>query len=126
MESMETQTVAGYVAKRLAPEDVHPGRFVAVLSVVSEHIPMFLESEPHRTGQLEPVRIRHMPRSSEPMEVLEVCLPFVLVKQVDGAPLTLDVRRFALAGVSARFGREAFERHKAAQKENKEKKDDDD
>ena len=128
MEHVETQSSVGYLAQRLAPEDIRPGRYVAILYVIGEHEPMFFELESLTDRVIELPRFRRMPHYSEPMEVLDVCLPFVLVKRVDGEPVTLDVRRLALAGVSARFGREAFERHKAAKKarEDKDKKDDDD
>lgn len=50
------------------------------------------------------------PDSSTPLKVIEACLPFVLVQQVDGVHRMLDLRRCRLARVSERFGSRAFKR----------------
>ncbi len=99
------------MSQPLAPEDIRPGDFVSLLHVVSECVPFFC-IEDVQFRQIEPVRITHMPRSIEPMEVVEVCLPFVLVRKVDGEHATLDVRRHKLARLSQRFGKKSFKRFK--------------
>lgn len=53
-----------------------------------------------------------LPAAAEtvPFRVVEVCVPFVLVAEPDGAHRTLDLRRHRLARVSDRFGQRAFAR----------------
>lgn len=114
MERIESQNAVGYVARRLAPEEIRPGGYVALLFVTVELEPMFYELEAFAGRSIDAPRVRRMPSNCEPLEVLEVCLPFVLVKQANGQPRTLDVRRCVLAGVSTRFGHAAFESHKTA------------
>jgi hypothetical protein len=119
---MERET---YIARLLAPEDIRPGQFVAVLHVVDEYLPLgclFGET----WTPIEPLRVLWLPEPRGlPMKVLDVCLPFVLVKRPKGDCRTLDVRRQRLARVSTRFGRAAFERVKAARRKRKREKDDD-
>ncbi len=100
------------MSQPLAPEDIRPGDYVSLLHVVSECVPFFC-IEDVQFRQIEPVRITHMPRSIEPMEVVEVCLPFVLVRLPDEKHQTLDVRRHRVARLSQRFGKKSFKRLKA-------------
>ena len=122
---MERET---YISRTLAPEDIRPGQYVSVLHVVDEYLPFgCLDGETWR--RIEPVRVVWLPSSRGlPMLVIDVCLPFVLVKNSNGDCRTLDVRRHRLARISAAFGRTAFERAKAAKRkrEREREKDDDD
>ena len=52
-----------------------------------------------------------------PVQVDEVCLPFVLVKTARGQCRMLDVRRHRLARVSWQFGQHAFKQFKAEKRE---------
>ncbi len=109
MNMNEEQTT---ISQPLAPEDIRPGDYVSLLHVVSEFVPFFcIEDLDFR--RVEPVRVTRMPWTIEPMEVVEVCLPFVLVRRPDGKHETLDVRRHGIARLSQRFGKRAFKRFKA-------------
>ena len=100
------------ISQPLAPEDIRAGDFVSLLQVVSEVLPFFfMEDVQYR--KVETVKITHLPHSTRPLEVVEVCLPFVLVKGTDGKHETLDVRRHRLARLSQRYGKKAFKRFKA-------------
>lgn len=100
------------LARPRAPEDVRRGDYVSVLHVVGEHLCCEqLAQAQYRS--VEPVRIAWLPFGDPtPMKVLEVCLPFVLVREADGAPRTLDTRRYRLARVTEEFARKAFKRLK--------------
>jgi hypothetical protein len=100
------------ISRPLAPEDIRPGDYVSLLHVTTEFVPFFC-AEDLQFRRIEPVRITCMPRSIEPMEVVEVCLPFVLVRRPDDRHETLDVRRHQLARLSERFGKKAFKRIKS-------------
>lgn len=94
------------MCRRLAPEDIRPGQYVAVYSVIEERLP-FLCADPEVLRQ-GPVRIECMPiESPAPLKVVEVCLPLVLVEAPDGSHGTLDVRLVRLMTVSKRFGRKS-------------------
>ncbi|MFH1746191.1 MAG: hypothetical protein ABIG44_04020 [Planctomycetota bacterium] len=114
------------LSRALAPEEIRPGYYVAVLYVIGEYFSCAaLEDAGWRN--VEPVRVRMLPWYAEhPMKVIEVCLPFVLVKEADGDYRTLDVRKHRLARVTRRFGRKASERVRAREKRNKKDDDDDD
>ena len=58
-----------------------------------------------------PVRTLWLPwNGGRPLKVVSVCLPFALVKLPSGRHRPLDVRRYRLARLSKRYGREAFRR----------------
>ena len=88
-------------------------------------MPTIVESDAN-WQKIVPQRVSLLPWDCEPARVIDVCLPFVLVKQTNGEHETLDVRRQTLARVSSRFGREVFERAKSDRKKKKRKDGDDD
>jgi hypothetical protein len=97
------------IAKALAPEDIQPGDYVSILHVLGEYLPCFsLDEVAWRS--IEPVRVLWLPPTIQPMKVVEVCLPFVLVRLINGEHRTLDVRRYRFARVSKEFGRKSFKR----------------
>ncbi len=100
------------LARILAPEDVQPKMYVSIMHVVYEHVAWCREPEPWRKG--EPARSLLLPDDpSEPLKVVEVCLPFVLVEDAEGDCKTLDVRRQRLAELSQRYGDAVCMRAKA-------------
>lgn len=98
------------VCRRVAPEDLRPGLFVAVLSVVHEvYTPTALEMADFRPPR--PVRVVcNGCASGEPLLVVSVCVPFVQVEDARGNLRTLDVRREQLGAVAEAYGLEAFTR----------------
>ncbi len=106
------------LARMLAPEDVRPRTYVSIMHVVYEHVSWYYEPEPWRKS--EPARSLLLPDDpSEPLKVVEVCLPFMLVEKPDGQYETLDVRRSRLAALSERYGDAVFMRVKAKRKAKK-------
>jgi hypothetical protein len=122
---MDTQPhIASSASSAIAPEDLSPGCYIAVLHVINEHMP-FLCSEEFLRDRTEPVKIRWLGGAGmPPMKVIDVCLPFVLVRQPTGKVRTLDVRRLRLARLSDAYGRKAFRAFKAAEKEKTPKSED--
>jgi hypothetical protein len=98
------------ISTALAPEDVKVGDYVGILHVITEFPRAFLCGDQTWESPSELVRWQWMAPPGEPMKVVEVSLPFVLVRQADGKHRTLDMRRHRLARVSERFGRKAFKR----------------
>ena len=93
-------------SRLLAPEEVREGQYVVVHSRVIEMFAWWrLECAPTEPASLD--RLSVLPECEPmPMEVVGVCLPYVLVRDVDdGRPRTLDVRRDRLSRVSGRFAR---------------------
>jgi hypothetical protein len=114
-DTKEPDTDCPTLARVLAPEDVRPGDFVAVLDELYE-IPSYLWREDaalHPRDEL--VRIRVMPtQDNPPHKVKSVCLPFVLTKNPAGERRTLDLRRARLARLDRDFGRAAWKAYKKA------------
>jgi len=106
----------------VAPEDIRRGDFVAILRQVCEYVPMFAEGKPE-DGDL-PRRILVLPKQGGlPLRVIEVCLPFLLVEQVDGTHATLDTRRNRFARLSEEFARLAIKRIRGDRKAGKPRDD---
>jgi len=105
---------AGRTSQIVAPEDIRLGDFVCLLRVVQEWIPFFDNAPWHR----DPLRrVEMMPCDEQlPMRVVEVCLPFIMVKQTDGTHRVLDIRRHRLARVARIYGQSVFSRMKRERK----------
>ncbi len=100
------------MAQSVAPEDLQPGDYINALHVIVEHYPLPWERDSLAHGP-GPVRTLSLPDGTLPARVVEVCLPFVLIKTPQGKHRTVDVRRYRLARVSERFGRSVFEQIEA-------------
>src|SRR5262245_44709770 len=99
--STESKTSQG-AARQLAPEDVRAGDYICVMKVLQEYMPYWaLLEESWKPPEL--IRLTWMPADSgTPLKVVEVCVPFVLVQQVDGSHKTLDLRRHQIGRLSER------------------------
>jgi hypothetical protein len=101
------------VAKPLAPEDVRPGDYVALLHEIFE-LPSYwwcTDSALHPRDEL--VRIRLVPtQESLPLRVKSICLPFVLAKKPTGEKRILDLRRCRLARLDKRYAATAWKAYK--------------
>lgn len=98
------------MARSLAPEDILPGTYVMVLLEQRELLHPVNPVE----GDVSPVVSRVLMRPCEtamPRMVLEVNLPFVVVKTHERKTEVLDVRGVRLVKVSKRFARAAVEPH---------------
>lgn len=85
------------LAKPLAPEDVRPGDYVAVL-------------EPPMGREQDVIRVRIRPTdNSGPLRVVDACLPFVFVKPPKGDGRTLDLRAVRLARLDRDYARRVCE-----------------
>ncbi|MDA0833167.1 MAG: hypothetical protein O2955_04125 [Planctomycetota bacterium] len=94
------------LAKPIAAEDLRHGDYVAVLSEILE-IPSFLWcGETSSLPANEAVRLNWQSSSTGlPLRILDICLPFVFIKQPCGMKQTLDVRRFQLARLDRRYAK---------------------
>jgi len=97
------------LAQTLAPEEIRPGDFVAILHEVCE-LPSYMWcGDAALLPRDELVRIRLMPSAEAvPLKVRAVCLPFVLAKEPAGRRRTLDVRRCRLARLDWTYAKEAW------------------
>jgi hypothetical protein len=105
------------LARALAPEDVRPGDFVAVLYEVVEYPSWFWCADEFRLPRDELTRVRFTPYDdATPLRVQAVCLPFVLVREPCGRERTLDVRRRQLARLDKNYGAQAWRAYRKARK----------
>lgn len=110
------------LARSVAAEDLRVGDDVTLLEQIFEY-PTFLW---HGDSQLErrdePVRIMWTaPSGGRPLRVKSICLPFVLVKEVDGSSDVIDVRTVRMARLSDGFA-QATRQALASKKKRKRKK----
>ena len=95
------------LAVPIAPEDIRRGLYVAVLHVIDQYPPCCFDLP----GRTELVSIRSLPEDeTEPLEVIDVCLPFVTVRKADRGIVTLDVRRHELARLNDAYARRVVKR----------------
>ena len=96
--------------KRLAPEDIAPGLFIAVTAIVHEVVPPWL------IGAVpgDPAPVFRIPcigcADGDPLRVLAVCIPFVMAEDAKGNVQTLDTRQHTLARLDEMYALELFTR----------------
>ena len=105
------------LARPLAPEDVRPGDYVAILHVICE-LPSFLwGADSCMVPMDEPVRIPFVPQGGGvALRVTSVCLPFVLVKSARGTRRTLDLRQCRVARLDRRFASATWKAYRHCRK----------
>ena len=104
IDAMSTKSI---IARALAPEDIKTGQYVSALYQIVE-APKFSCFEPS-LGTFETAPVRWLPDDpAEILRVVEVCLPFVLVRNPYGYSHVIDVRRYRLARVPKSFGKAVF------------------
>lgn len=97
--------------RSVAPEDIRVDSFVTVTEEILELSVCQLDQTLHRA---DPIRIAW--RSDEagtPLRVVDVCLPFLLVKDPVDGHRTIDLRRQRIVRLANRFGRAAYARLRA-------------
>ncbi|MGP1310525.1 MAG: hypothetical protein ACTS27_10040 [Phycisphaerales bacterium] len=102
-------------ASSLAPEDVRPGMYVAVLREKHDHeCAIEWKSEFHAGRKSVRYRCVDIPEPSEnqPVFVEAVCVPFVLVRGSGDASRVLDLRRVDLIRLKKAFAEFALARMK--------------
>lgn len=105
------------LARSLAPEDIEPGRYVAVLTAIREHF-SGLYSDELQWKEPRRVLLRWLPDDDEHvMRVVSVCLPFVLVRTPEKKTRLIDTRQYELAEIPAAAGRAAFRAEEGEQKD---------
>jgi hypothetical protein len=73
-------------------------------------------------AEIKTRRFTYMPEEAgQPLKVRAVCLPFVLVKTMNGERGTLDLRRHRVAKLTREYGGEAFKAKKKGKKKHRKK-----
>lgn len=105
------------LASRLAPEDIRPKDFVAVLNQIYE-LPSFLWScSSSLIANDEPVRICLRSRDpGKPFKIVAVCLPFVYTIDCAGKQIAFDVRQHQLVRLDSKIGRKVWKKMRKSQK----------
>jgi len=89
--------------RRVAPEDLKAGQYVAVSAMLCQYVPNDRDLKPGQV--LDAARVRAIPHDAgQPLRVEAVALPFVLVVDRDGDVRTLDTRRHQIVRLPKAFG----------------------
>ncbi len=98
-------------ARRIAPEDLNPGDYIAITAVIHE---VYLREHLERGyGPYEPLRLPCIEcADGQPLKVVAVCIPFVLVADGSGQRRSLDLRRHQLVRLPEDFARKALKKRK--------------
>lgn len=109
------------IARAIAPEDVRPRMYIALLHEVEEKTCFWCDCDDESWRDRRKRFELSLPWDVEPQRVKAVCLPFILVETTKGEVETIDTRRYRLAQLPERYGRVAFAKlRKERAKEKKE------
>jgi len=96
--------------KRLAPEDIVPGMYIAILGKVHEIFPYWL-IDTYSGQSVQKIRVTCVAcADGDPRRVVAVCIPFVMTEDAGGRVETLDSRQYILARVDEMYALEKFTR----------------
>jgi hypothetical protein len=109
---MDTKTKPSRV---VGPEDVRRGDYVTVTHTMYEYIQDPCVSTPSQEIPIARVTVMS-DDAGKAKKIVEVCLPFVLVKDANGKLDSLDLRRHRVAKLTEKYGRRAFEAKKKRKK----------
>ncbi len=101
---MDTKTKPSRV---IGPEDVRCGDYVTVTHTLYEYIQDPCSSTPGHEIPIARVTVMS-DDAGKAKKIVEVCLPFVLVKDATGKLDSLDLRRHRIARLTKAYGRRAF------------------
>ena len=105
---MKTQQIQNetIIARSVAAEDLCAGDFVAILNEIYEYPSYLWQSDSFALPPHEPVRVQWQAvEKGLPLKIVDVCLPFVLVKRPCGQHQTLDVRRCQFVRLQRRYAK---------------------
>lgn len=97
-------------SRRLAPEDIVPGIFIAITSRIREVYPYWLLNG-IAGQQLEVAKFSCMGcGDGSPLRVVSTCLPFVMTENARGEVAVIDARMCGIVQVDEMFALELFTR----------------
>ena len=108
--------------RTIAPEDIRVGEHVAILKVSYEYL-SFLWCFDSTGDKSTPVRVTFLPFQDvgQPLKVLAVCLPFVVVSRSNSRKFSIDVRACQIGRVHEDYVA-AMKPDKKPEKKKKERK----
>ncbi len=98
------------ISKPVAPEDIRADDYVAITEDVLQFVRWECGAAIPGSGPELGSVLCYPIRGPEPLRVVLVCLPFVLVEDAKGKHRTLDVRQVRLTRLTERFGKKSFKR----------------
>jgi len=113
---MTDKTSDSRMARRLAPEDIEPGQFVAVHRQKGQFLWLACEGG-FESPKAQVLEVDYVPdHSGRPLKVEQVCLPYVQVKTPHRRIRTLDTRMVQLVELSPAFVKAIWKACKPAKK----------
>ena len=104
-------------SRHVGPEDIRPGDYLTVTHATYEFIPFGCTPDYDPDAEVKTKRVTFIPdEAGQPLKVVAVCPPFVLVKSMDKQRGSLDLRRHHVAKLSDIYGRKVFKKSKKRKK----------
>lgn len=98
MDDQQQQHDEQRLVRPVAPEDLAVGDYVVVMQYTDHVYPVVYAHD--NMSRVDPVYVTARPRNAGwPYEVLSICLPFIMVEDIDGDQYAMDLRRDVLARV---------------------------
>ena len=117
----ESEKTEIQMARLIAPEDIVRGQYLVIMGEIEEIEPFFCTSDLLEKQSL-PIRYERMCGYIEPIRVLAVCVPFILIRYVTGQVRSLDCRQTRFARVDAAYGQLVWRAHRTLSKRKKKAK----
>lgn len=104
------------MARRLAPEDILPGQFVAVHRQKGQLV--WLSCDSVTSPQAQVLEVDYIPdHAGRPLKVKQVCLPYVQVKTPRRKLRMIDTRMVQLVELSPAYGKAVWKACKPVKKD---------
>ena len=110
------------LAKSIAPEDLVRGEYVAILNETHEFISFLWNCDSTVLPPNQTVKIQWQSQNEGlPFKIIDLCLPFIFVKEPNGTHRSLDMRKYQLVRLNKNYAKRVWKILDTSSKEKKKK-----
>jgi hypothetical protein len=98
------------LAKSVAPEDLVRGEYVAILNETYEYVSFLWNCDSTVLPPNIPIKIQWQSQSEGmPMKIVDICLPFIFIKEPNGTHRSLDMRKYQLVRLDESYAKRVWD-----------------